>query len=54
MFPIYTFGSEEQKKRWLPKMARGEAIGCFDSEPDFGSNPSGMATVQKNIKKATF
>src|SRR4030043_89953 len=45
MYPIYTFGSEEQKKRWLPKMARGEAIGCFGlSEPDFGSNPSGMAT----------
>jgi len=45
MYPIYTFGSEEQRKRWLPKMARGEAIGCFGlSEPDFGSNPSGMAT----------
>ena len=45
MYPIYAFGSEEQKKRWLPKMARGEAIGCFGlSEPDFGSNPSGMAT----------
>jgi glutaryl-CoA dehydrogenase len=45
MYPIYTFGSEEQKKRWLPKMARGEEIGCFGlSEPDFGSNPSGMAT----------
>ncbi len=43
MYPIYTFGSEEQKKRWLPKMARGEAIGCFGlSEPNFGSNPSGM------------
>jgi glutaryl-CoA dehydrogenase len=45
MYPIYAFGSEGQKKRWLPKMARGEAIGCFGlSEPDFGSNPSGMAT----------
>ena len=45
MYPIFTFGSEEQRKRWLPKMARGEAIGCFGlSEPDFGSNPSGMAT----------
>jgi glutaryl-CoA dehydrogenase len=45
MYPIYTFGSEEQRKRWLPKMARGEAIGCFGlSEPDFGSNPSGMTT----------
>ncbi|MGA2517291.1 MAG: acyl-CoA dehydrogenase family protein [Thermodesulfobacteriota bacterium] len=45
MYPIYAFGSEEQKSRWLPMMARGQAIGCFGlSEPDFGSNPSGMAT----------
>jgi glutaryl-CoA dehydrogenase len=45
MYPIYAFGSEEQKMRWLPKMARGETIGCFGlSEPDFGSNPSGMET----------
>jgi glutaryl-CoA dehydrogenase len=52
MFPIYTFGSEEQKKRWLSKMARGEAIGCFGlSEPDFGSNPSGMATGAEKYKE---
>lgn len=45
MYPIYAFGSEEQKVRWLPEMARGQAIGCFGlSEPDFGSNPSGMET----------
>jgi glutaryl-CoA dehydrogenase len=45
MYPIDAYGSEEQKRAWLPKMARGEAIGCFGlSEPDFGSNPSGMAT----------
>ncbi len=45
MYPIYAFGSEEQKGRWLPKMARGEVIGCFGlSEPDFGSDPSGMQT----------
>jgi glutaryl-CoA dehydrogenase len=45
MFPIYAFGAEEQKNRWLPAMARGEVIGCFGlSEPDFGSNPSGMMT----------
>jgi glutaryl-CoA dehydrogenase len=45
MFPISAFGSEEQKGKWLPPMARGERIGCFGlSEPDFGSNPSGMAT----------
>ncbi|RJQ71727.1 MAG: acyl-CoA dehydrogenase [Desulfobacteraceae bacterium] len=45
MYPIYAFGSEEQRRKWLPRMARGEAIGCFAlSEPDFGSNPAGMAT----------
>ena len=45
MFPIHAFGSEEQKQRWLPKMAKGEVIGCFGlTEPDFGSNPTGMLT----------
>jgi glutaryl-CoA dehydrogenase len=45
MYPIYTFGTEEQKQRWLPKLATGEAIGCFGlTEPGFGSNPSGMLT----------
>lgn len=45
MFPIYAFGSEEHRKRWLPGMAKGEIIGCFGlSEPDFGSNPQGMKT----------
>jgi glutaryl-CoA dehydrogenase len=45
MFPIFTFGSEAHRRNWLPKMARGEAIGCFGlSEPDFGSNPAGMQT----------
>src|ERR671936_1117546 len=45
MYPIYTFGSEEQKKRWLPDMASGKVIGCFGlTEPDFGSNPAGMIT----------
>jgi glutaryl-CoA dehydrogenase len=43
MYPIYTFGSEEQKQRWLPAMARGEKVGCFGlSEPDAGSNPDAM------------
>jgi glutaryl-CoA dehydrogenase len=45
MYPLSVFGSEEQKRGWLPKMARGEAIGCFGlSEPKGGSNPSGMET----------
>ncbi|HEY0493118.1 MAG TPA: acyl-CoA dehydrogenase family protein [Candidatus Dormibacteraeota bacterium] len=45
MFPINRYGSEEQKTRWLPGMAKGEVIGCFGlTEPEFGSNPAGMAT----------
>jgi glutaryl-CoA dehydrogenase len=45
MYPIFAFGSEEQKQHWLPKMASGEVIGCFGlTEPDYGSNPSGMIT----------
>jgi len=45
MFPIWRYGSEEQKQRWLPRMAAGEVIGCFGlTEPDFGSNPAGMRT----------
>ena len=45
MFPIYKYGSEKQKDRWLPGMARGEVIGCFGlTEPDYGSDPGGMLT----------
>lgn len=45
MYPLFAFGSEDQKRKWLPKMATGEAIGCFGlSEPEFGSDPSGMTT----------
>lgn len=45
MLPIWKFGSEEQRRRWLPDMAKGRAIGCFGlTEPDFGSNPNGMLT----------
>ena len=48
MFPIHAFGSEEQKQHWLPRMARGEVIGCFGlTEPDFGSDPSGMRTTAR-------
>lgn len=49
MYPIYRYGSEEQKKKYLPKLGRGELIGCFGlTEPDHGSNPGGMLT---NIKE---
>lgn len=45
MYPIFTFGSEKQKEKWLPKLAKGEKIGCFGlTEPDYGSNPGGMVT----------
>src|SRR2546421_6579916 len=45
MYPILTYGSEEQKQRWLPRLQSGDAIGCFGlTEPDFGSNPAGMLT----------
>jgi glutaryl-CoA dehydrogenase len=48
MYPIFAFGSEEQKKGWLPKLASGEVIGCFGlTEPDFGSNPGGMITTAR-------
>ena len=48
MFPIWKFGSEEQKQQWLPGMAAGDLIGCFGlTEPDFGSEPSGMRTSAK-------
>ncbi len=51
MYPIYTFGSEEQRKRWLPGLASGELVGCFGlTEPDGGSDPSTMITRAKSVK----
>ena len=48
MYPIFAFGSEEQRSEWLPKLATGEAIGCFGlTEPDYGSDPAGMVTTAK-------
>ncbi|HTK31522.1 MAG TPA: acyl-CoA dehydrogenase family protein [Candidatus Saccharimonadaceae bacterium] len=50
MYPIYAYGSEAQRMKWLPKMAKGEVIGCFGlTEPDFGSDPGGMIT--RAVKK---
>jgi glutaryl-CoA dehydrogenase len=51
MYPIFAFGSEEQRKQWLPRLASGQDIGCFGlTEPDFGSNPAGMITTAKETK----
>jgi glutaryl-CoA dehydrogenase len=50
MFAIWKHGSEEQKQEWLPRMARGEALGCFGlTEPDFGSDPGGMRTRARQV-----
>ncbi|UZD23741.1 acyl-CoA dehydrogenase family protein [Algoriphagus halophytocola] len=50
MYPIYKFGSEEQRKKYLPKLGSGEMLGCFGlTEPDHGSNPSGMTTHFKDM-----
>ncbi len=50
MYPIWKYGSEEQKKKWLPDMVQGKKIGCFGlTEPDFGSNPSGMVTTFRDM-----
>lgn len=51
MYPIFQFGSEDQKRRWLPQMAAGKVIGCFGlTEANFGSNPSGMLTRAKRVR----
>jgi glutaryl-CoA dehydrogenase len=50
MYPIYTFGSEEQKQKWLPDLAAGRKLGCFGlTEPGFGSNPGGMTTHARKV-----
>jgi len=50
MYPIFTFGSEEQKDYWLPLLAKGDKIGCFGlTEPDYGSNPGGMVTKAEKV-----
>src|SRR5881409_418520 len=55
MYPIFAFGSEDQRKRYLPKMAAGEIIGCFGlTEPDYGSNPGGMITMARQQKNKTW
>jgi glutaryl-CoA dehydrogenase len=55
MYPIYAFGSEEQKQHYLPKMAQGEIIGCFGlTEPDYGSNPSAMITRAREQKDGSW
>jgi len=52
MYPIYAFGSDEQKQTWLPAMQKGEKLGCFGlTEPDFGSNPGGMRTRARKVGK---
>ena len=51
MYPIYAYGSEEQRRHWLPRLAAGQEIGCFGlTEPDYGSNPAGMITTAKETK----
>jgi glutaryl-CoA dehydrogenase len=55
MYPVFAFGSEEQKKHYLPKMASGEIIGCFGlTEPDYGSNPSGMITMARELADGSW
>ena len=50
MYPIFQFGSDEQKRRWLPQLAKADKIGCFGlTEPDYGSNPGGMVTKAEKV-----
>jgi glutaryl-CoA dehydrogenase len=55
MYPIFAFGSEAQKRYYLPRMAKGEVIGCFGlTEPDFGSNPAGMISMAREQADGTW
>ena len=55
MYPIFAFGTDEQKRQHLPGMAKGDVIGCFGlTEPDYGSNPSGMITMAREQKDGTW
>ncbi len=55
MYPIFAFGSDDQKRRYLPRMAKGDVIGCFGlTEPDYGSNPAGMTTMAREQKDGTW
>ena len=50
MYPIYAYGNEVQREKYLPKLATGEFIGCFGlTEPDYGSDPGGMVTRAKSV-----
>jgi len=50
IYPIFRYGKENARRKWLPKLASGEAIGCFGlTEPDYGSNPGGMVTTARRI-----
>jgi len=55
MYPIYAFGNDAQKEDYLPRMAKGEVIGCFGlTEPDYGSNPAGMTTMARQQRDGTW
>jgi glutaryl-CoA dehydrogenase len=52
MYPIYNYAAEELKRKWLPRLASGESLGCFGlTEPDFGSNPGGMLTTARKTDR---
>jgi glutaryl-CoA dehydrogenase len=55
MFPIYAYGTEEQRQRYLPRLAKGELVGCFGlTEPNHGSDPAGMETTAKRTPEGDW